>query len=187
GIPPTIAITERGRSRSNRTTVAVATEVADYLRLLLSRVGDVHCINCDRKLVRYSWEAAAAELAAIEAGTRILVGFEEPVPPAEELSSWREDLVQLGFVRIVAGERMIGIEEASPDQLAGMRRVLVVVDRATAGPESAGRLQESIESAASQSEGPVVSLSEKPPTGEAEGGQVTVDGREWQRHEYRQE
>ncbi len=188
GIPPTIAITERGRSRSNRTTVAVATEVADYLRLLLSRVGDIHCVDCDRKLVRYSWPSAAAQLASLAPGTRLLVGFEEPVPPAEELPTWRDDLVQLGFVRAVAGGRIIGIEEATSDRLAEISTVLVVVDRATAGPEAEGRLQESIETAASQSDGPVVVLSElAAPTTSEEGTCLSVDGREWQRREYRQD
>src|SRR5690606_20788619 len=154
GIPPTIAITERGRSRSNRTTVAVATEVADYLRLLLSRAGEVHCPHCGRKLTRHSPESAAAEAASLAEGTRLLVGFDEPVPPAGEIPDWRSDLLQLGFVRIVADERLLNLDEATPDDLKNSERVVVVVDRATARADAVGRLQESIETALSQSEGP---------------------------------
>ncbi len=36
GVPPTIAVTQQNSSRSNRTTVATTTEVADYLRLLFA-------------------------------------------------------------------------------------------------------------------------------------------------------
>ncbi len=39
GLPPAVAVTQNQSSRSNRATVATATEVADHLRLLYARVG----------------------------------------------------------------------------------------------------------------------------------------------------
>src|SRR5690606_15350137 len=97
GIPPTIAITERGRSRSNRTTVATATEVADYLAVLMARAGEVHCASCGRKLVRHSPDSAAAELARLPEGSRLLIGFDEPVPAPAQVAAWQSGLVHLGF------------------------------------------------------------------------------------------
>src|SRR5512136_2504915 len=41
GIPPAIAVTGRGTSRSSRSTVGTATETYDYLRLLLAKIGQV--------------------------------------------------------------------------------------------------------------------------------------------------
>ena len=37
GIPPAIAVTRAGGARSNRSTVATSTEIADHLRLLFAK------------------------------------------------------------------------------------------------------------------------------------------------------
>ncbi|MEM6459658.1 MAG: excinuclease ABC subunit UvrA [Planctomycetota bacterium] len=52
GLPPTIAIEQRGSSHNPRSTVATTTEIYDYLRLLFARVGQPRCwhpINVDKK------------------------------------------------------------------------------------------------------------------------------------------
>jgi excinuclease ABC subunit A len=43
GLPPTIAIEQRGSSHNPRSTVATTTEVYDYLRLLFARAGRPRC------------------------------------------------------------------------------------------------------------------------------------------------
>lgn len=43
GLPPTIAIEQRGSSHNPRSTVATTTEIYDYLRLLFARVGQPRC------------------------------------------------------------------------------------------------------------------------------------------------
>ena len=49
GIPPAIAVTGRNTSRSSRSTVGTATEVADYLRLLFAKIGHVFCRSAGRR------------------------------------------------------------------------------------------------------------------------------------------
>src|SRR6202795_2464587 len=46
GIAPAIAIKQKNSTRNPRSTVATATEIYDYLRLLFARVGTAHCIVC---------------------------------------------------------------------------------------------------------------------------------------------
>lgn len=184
GIPPTIAITQQAPSRSNRTTVATATEVADYLRLLFARAGEVTCVNCGSPLVRHSPESIAAELVALPEGRRLVVAFESATPPAEEIEAWRGELVEQGFVRGIAGGRMFSLEGVTAEDLAGESGVLVVVDRLTASPEGTARAQESVETALGYGEGQVIVLEE---AGEdTTAGSVEIDGRRWQRHAYRQ-
>src|ERR1700760_858671 len=45
GIPPAIAIAGKSGTRSSRSTVATATEVYDYLRLLFAKIGHVFCLG----------------------------------------------------------------------------------------------------------------------------------------------
>src|SRR5262249_19591000 len=52
GVPPAIAIEQRNGVRNARSTVGTVTEIADYLRLLIARVGVVHCPSCDRVVAR---------------------------------------------------------------------------------------------------------------------------------------
>src|SRR5438045_2524005 len=46
GIPPAIAVAQRGARRSIRSTVGTLTEVHDYLGLLYAKLGRVVCLNC---------------------------------------------------------------------------------------------------------------------------------------------
>ena len=46
GLAPAIAIKQKNTTRNPRSTVATATEIYDYLRLLFARCGTAHCIVC---------------------------------------------------------------------------------------------------------------------------------------------
>ena len=46
GLQPTLAIGQLRRSSNRRSTVGTITEVYDYLRLLMARVGEIHCWGC---------------------------------------------------------------------------------------------------------------------------------------------
>ena len=50
GIPPTVAIEQRTSRGGSRSTVATATEVHHFLRLLFAKLGVQHCPDCDRPI-----------------------------------------------------------------------------------------------------------------------------------------
>ncbi len=50
GIPPTVAIEQRLSQGGKRSTVATVTEIYHYLRLLYSKVGKQHCVQCGRQI-----------------------------------------------------------------------------------------------------------------------------------------
>jgi len=50
GLSPAIAIDQRSVSTNPRSTVGTLTEIYDYMRLMYSRVGKVHCPHCDRQI-----------------------------------------------------------------------------------------------------------------------------------------
>ncbi len=75
GMAPAIAIKQKNTTRNPRSTVATATEIYDYLRLLYARCGTVHCINCDGLVKRDSVDEAAAAVLALGEGTRLNVLF----------------------------------------------------------------------------------------------------------------
>ena len=86
GIAPAVAIRQKNTTRNPRSTVATATEIFDYLRLLFARVGRTFCIQCGQEVRRDTVDEVAAKLLAIGEGTRLNVLFplETPAVPAPQ-------------------------------------------------------------------------------------------------------
>ncbi|WP_442482000.1 excinuclease ABC subunit UvrA [Aeoliella sp. SH292] len=179
GVPPTIAVTQQNGSRSNRTTVATSTEVADYLRLLYARAGTVYCVNCGSVVDEHSAESIAGEIATLEAGTRVMVCYTREDLVGDESGAALADLREAGFLRLVAGDRTTSVDEVGPEELGGDKMVLVVVDRIAAGTTESSRVQEAVETALGEGRGECVVLLAD------DKGPLSIDGRPWTRRDYR--
>jgi len=75
GIAPAVAIRQKNTTRNPRSTVATATEIYDYLRLLFARVGRTYCVNCGREVKKDTVDEVADSVLALEPGTRLQVLF----------------------------------------------------------------------------------------------------------------
>jgi excinuclease ABC subunit A len=75
GLAPAIAIRQKNSTRSPRSTVATATEIYDYLRLLYARCGVVHCTHCDGLVKRDSVDEVAEAILALGEGVRLNAMF----------------------------------------------------------------------------------------------------------------
>jgi excinuclease ABC subunit A len=71
GLAPAIAIKQKNSTRNPRSTVATATEIYDYLRLLYARCGTVHCVFCGGLVKRDSMDEVADATLALGEGTRL--------------------------------------------------------------------------------------------------------------------
>ena len=166
GLPPAIAVVQGQATQSNRSTVATATELQDYLRLLFARVGKTFCFQCGREVRRDTPQSAAERLAELPAGRRFIVAFprgadlqtasqgEEEAAPSDHWTALRE----AGFVRVIAGGRSwnlaeggAGLQPAEQPSLVEAladptQPVYVVVDRLAAGGANE-RLRDSLETA----------------------------------------
>lgn len=75
GLAPAIAIKQKNTTRNPRSTVATATEIYDYLRLLYARCGEVYCVYCDGLVKRNSIDEVAESILALDEGTRLQALF----------------------------------------------------------------------------------------------------------------
>jgi len=75
GLAPAIAIKQKNTTRNPRSTVATATEIYDYLRLLYARCGTVYCVYCDGLVKRDSMDEIAEAILALGEGTRLQALF----------------------------------------------------------------------------------------------------------------
>src|ERR1700759_4701736 len=62
GIAPAIAIKQKNSTRNPRSTVATATEIYDYLRLLFARIGHTFCLNCGEPVRRDTLDEITARV-----------------------------------------------------------------------------------------------------------------------------
>ncbi|HVD32729.1 MAG TPA: hypothetical protein VNC19_04065, partial [Gemmatimonadales bacterium] len=153
GLAPAVAIEQRNPVVSSRSTVGTATEVYDYLRLLWARIGKCYCRLCGGPVRRDTAESAGGDTLAAVAGP-IQVCF--PLPPVARLTHAAvvENLRALGFVRVIADGAPHHLEDLPPGlELTRAEELLVVVDRLTTTPGSAGRLNEALATAFQEGEG----------------------------------
>ncbi len=160
GIAPAVAIRQKNSTRNPRSTVATATEIYDYLRLLYARIGTTGCPRCGEPVQRDTIDEIAARVLAFAEGRRFFVLFplHFPAPPTSRHSrkaqapsgeTIRQTLAALqrrGFNRLYQNGRVF--EFAHPESLLELdfaRPVFVLVDRLQVAPDVRSRLVDSIE------------------------------------------
>jgi excinuclease ABC subunit A len=169
GIAPAMAIKQKNATRNPRSTVATATEIYDYLRLLYARAGRTFCTRCGAEIRRDTIDSITSRVLALEPGRRFYVLYRlalpEPAkkparkspaaapatppvqPPAR--SSVQQALLDLqkrGFNRLYQSGQMH--EFSSPETLLDVdfaQPVYVIVDRLVISPDIRSRLADSVE------------------------------------------
>ncbi len=96
GIAPAVAIRQKNSTRNPRSTVATATEIYDYLRLLFARVGVTVCPNCGEAVRKDTVEEAANRVLSLEPGRRFQVMFQLPATsPSEPAKAESAEVVEV--------------------------------------------------------------------------------------------
>src|SRR5580698_1676346 len=75
GLAPAIAIKQKNSTRNPRSTVATATEIYDYLRLLFARCGQTFCIKCGAQVRRDNPDEIATKVLSLAPGRRFYVVY----------------------------------------------------------------------------------------------------------------
>jgi excinuclease ABC subunit A len=153
GLSPAIAIEQKTSSHNPRSTVGTVTEIYDYLRLLLARVGTPHCHQCGRPITSQSIDQIVDRIMALEENTRLVILA--PLITGQKGSHEKlfSRLKKDGFARVLVDGDMLDIEEV--DKLAKTKKhdIDVVVDRLVVKASIRKRLADSMELALAQSEG----------------------------------
>ena len=174
GLAPAIAIKQKNTTRNPRSTVATATEIYDYMRLLYARCGTVHCVVCDGLVARDSVDEVADRIMALGEGTRLHALFPirtapipepaakpkpvrgrkpaakspepAPSPLTDALKARLTELRAGGFNRLYQHEQIF--EFSSPESLLDLDFTLPVfalVDRIVIDDENRTRIVDAIE------------------------------------------
>jgi len=171
GIAPAVAIRQKNSTRNPRSTVATATEIYDYLRLLFARVGRTYCVNCGQEVKKDTVDEVAEAVLALGETTRLHVLFPLHKPEekgtgkpskaarrrsgstknasatiSDQLKTRLLDLRTRGFNRLYQNGQIF--EFSTPESLLDVNfaePVYVLVDRLVVSPDARARIVDAIE------------------------------------------
>jgi len=158
GLSPAVAIQQKNPTKTSRSTVGTATEIYDYLRLLWARIGRTYCPVCDRELKPDTVQSVSDTVLALPAGTRFAVAFPLHLSAKVTHAVVMENLRAQGFVRVSVDGRILHLDDVEAERLdlTKVRELLVVVDRLSVSPDTAGRLADAVGTAFREGDGDCV-------------------------------
>ncbi len=186
-LPPAVGLRQNSITRSPRATVATVTEIDDLLRVLLSRIGTVHCPDCQLPVRSHTAESVAAWISTQPDGQRFQIAF--PFEPLERDPAETDinDLQESGFTRAVrittrsgkdAQGQTLDVSSLNdePDESVTGVNSYVIVDRLATGKVAPQRLIESLESCFLNGDDCCMVLMQAE---DDDAENVEIDGRPW--------
>jgi len=147
GLSPAIAIEQRTSGKSPRSTVATATEIYDYLRLLYARIGLPHCYRCGKPISSQTIQQMTDRVIALGSGTKLQILAPVIRGRKGEHRKELQELSKQGFVRVRIDGEMRELADEISIAKQSKHDIDVVVDRVVAKNEARRRIAESIETA----------------------------------------
>src|SRR5215207_5199474 len=164
GLSPVLAIEQRTGAGGPRSTIATATEIADYAQLLWSLIGEQFCPKDGGRVLQRSLDDNVQRVLGECAGDRImlLAPFMRAKP-----SVLRDELPRLrqrGFQRVRLDGEIKNLDDPKIVPVgSGVKELSVdlVVDRLVATPDQRSRLADSLELAFREGKDRVVVLAQR--------------------------
>ncbi|HEY3152576.1 MAG TPA: excinuclease ABC subunit UvrA [Candidatus Binatia bacterium] len=136
GIPPTVAIEQRLSQGGKKSTVATVTEIYHYLRLLYSKVGKQHCVQCGRQIQSLSRSQILDRISRSHRGKEVMVLS----PIVRGRKGFHKEVIvgarRLGYRRARIDGKLLDLR--TPELANGLERfkehnIDIVIGRAKAG------------------------------------------------------
>lgn len=145
GLQPTLCIDQRPGNQNPRSTVATVTEIYDYLRLMMARLGIPHCPECGEPIQQQTVEQIQERLVELPGGTKTMVMA--PLVRGRR-GQHKEVFAQIrkaGLIRARVDGEVYEVENAPELEPRRIHNIDAVVDRIIMKPGIDARLAESIQ------------------------------------------
>ncbi|MFK7737160.1 MAG: excinuclease ABC subunit UvrA [Pirellulaceae bacterium] len=164
GLQPTLCIDQKSGTVNPRSTVATITEIYDYLRLLMARVGVPNCYDCGEPIAQQSPNQIIGELLRLPERTKIVLLAPVVRGRKGNHAAEIEEIRKAGLVRVRVNGETCEIDEVPPLALRKNHTIEAVVDRIVIREGAEQRLSDSVELALKLSEGLVTASYTLPST-----------------------
>lgn len=156
GLAPTISVDQRVSSVPACSTLAVTTEIYDFLRLLYSRAGTAHCTSCGKPVRRQSIDQILQQVLQFPDRTRLMIMSPMVRGRRGAHKEVLERIARNGFVRARIDGEVVDIAETKPLAAGKAHTIEAIVDRIVIKEGIESRLRESVELACRESDGTCV-------------------------------
>jgi excinuclease ABC subunit A len=164
GLSPAICIEQKHAGHSPRSTVGTVTEIYDYLRILVSRLGQPHCPACDLPVGTQTADEIIDKIMQRPAGTRLYLMAPLEIDVGDKYEALWEELRAGGYVRVRIDGQTHALDQMPQIDRRRKHRIEVVIDRvvihgnheAAEGGRRSGarsRVAESVENALAKGRG----------------------------------
>jgi excinuclease ABC subunit A len=153
GLQPTISLEQRSDVNNPRSTVATVTEIYDFLRVLMARVGDVACPQCGTAISQQTPAEIQQAILALPEQAKVMLLAPMVRGRKGRHADVMEQIRREGFVRVRIDGLTYDVEQA-PELVAQQRHDIdAVVDRVILREGIENRLAESVRLALKHGEG----------------------------------
>ncbi|WP_018970619.1 excinuclease ABC subunit UvrA [Rubritalea marina] len=145
GLSPAIAIDQKAGSGNPRSTVATATEIYDYLRVLYAAVGVPHDPATGERLEKMTSADVVSRLASLPERSKVILLAPVDLSDVHDPAQVMGDIHRQGFVRVRLNGEILDAQEAEsawPDRVESFE---VVVDRLGVRDGVESRIADSVE------------------------------------------
>ena len=153
GLSPAIAIEQKHMGHTPRSTVGTVTEIYDYLRILMARLGVPYCPDCDIPIGTQTSDEIVDKIMAEPAETKLYLMAPLEVEVGDKYENLWTEIRSLGYVRMRVDGQTHSVDE--PPQIDRRRKHLVevVIDRIIVRPDARSRIADTVENALSLGKG----------------------------------
>jgi excinuclease ABC subunit A len=149
GLSPAIAIEQKNLGSTPRSTVGTVTEIYDYLRILMARLGTSYCPECDQKIGTQTSDDIVDKILKYDEGTRVLLLAPVQPDPTQSYEQLWDDVRASGYQRVRVDNITLGIDELPVLNRRSVHKIEIVIDRLVIKQESRSRIADSVEAALS--------------------------------------
>jgi len=153
GLSPAIAIDQKTTSRNPRSTVATATEIYDYVRVLYARIGIPYSPVTGLPIEKQTASQMTEEILKLPKGTKFYILA--PIARGQK-GEYRKELLLMrkhGYERVKIDDSFYEFDELPMLDKNKKHEISVVVDRISLDDDLGNRLAESVETALKLSDG----------------------------------
>ena len=113
GLSPAVALEQKNLGHSPRSTVGTVTEIYDYLRILMARLGTMHCPDCGVPVGTQTPDQIVDKVMSLPEGTRALLLSPIDVEAGEaSLDTW-QSLRSIGYQRVRIDGVTVALDDSS--------------------------------------------------------------------------
>ncbi|HYO24435.1 MAG TPA: excinuclease ABC subunit UvrA [Lacipirellulaceae bacterium] len=153
GLQPTISLDQRSNASNPRSTVATTTEIYDYLRVLMARLGEVACPQCGTPISQQTPAEIQEALLALPQQTKAMLLAPMVRGRKGRHADVMEQIRREGFVRVRIDGLTYDLDQAPEIKAQQRHDIDAVVDRVIIRQGIENRLAESVRLALKHGDG----------------------------------